>query len=97
ISARHAELVIGTESTVLTDLGSKNGTFVNGEKTTHRVLQEGDLLQFGACDSHLFLYRESRRRVRVLRDVELQRDVTRIGRDRGNDIQLSHPTVSGRH
>ena len=97
IGARHAELINGKDSATLRDLGSANGTMVNGEKIRERVLQEGDLLQFGSCESHVFLYRESRNRVNVLRDVELTIPVVTIGRASLNRIHLEHPTVSSRH
>jgi ABC-type multidrug transport system ATPase subunit/pSer/pThr/pTyr-binding forkhead associated (FHA) protein len=97
ISSLHAEITLTRLSAVLRDLCSKNGTFVNGERIEERVLQEGDLIQLGACDSHLFLYRESDRRPIVLRDIELDRPLVTIGRAAGNDIRLEHPTVSNRH
>jgi ABC-type multidrug transport system ATPase subunit/pSer/pThr/pTyr-binding forkhead associated (FHA) protein len=97
IAPRHAELLNAPDGATLRDLGSAHGTLVNGEKIRERVLQEGDLLQFGTCDTHLFLYRESRTRVNVLSDVELNAPVVTIGRARSNRIHLEHPTVSGRH
>ena len=47
VSRFHA--VIGTEgeSIVLTDTGSRNGTFVNGVRQTRCVLANGDMLQVG--------------------------------------------------
>jgi S1-C subfamily serine protease len=49
VSARHAELRILDGSHVLRDLGSTNGTFVNGERLTgERELAEGDEIRFGA-------------------------------------------------
>ena len=47
-STRHAAIVKTGESFVLRDLGSTNGTYVNGEKlTADRPLTDGDLLRFG--------------------------------------------------
>ena len=49
VSARHATLLYQDGTYVLHDEGSRNGTFVNGEKVTEdRILQHGDLVQFGA-------------------------------------------------
>lgn len=49
VSARHATLTFRDGSYVLREDGSRNGTFVNGEKITEeRVLKHGDLIQFGA-------------------------------------------------
>ena len=97
IAPRHAELLITKAGATLRDLGTSFGTTVNGEKISERLLQEGDLLQFGSCETHVFLYRESRIRVNVLRDVELNAPVVTIGRDSANQIKLEHPTVSARH
>jgi ABC transport system ATP-binding/permease protein len=97
ISSKHSEITLTKAGAVLWDLQSKNGTFVNGEPIKERVLREGDLIQLGACDSHLFLYRESGHRPLVLRDIELNRPLVTIGRATGNDIRIEHPTVSARH
>jgi ABC transport system ATP-binding/permease protein len=97
ISSKHSEIVLSQSGAILRDLQSKNGTFVNGERIKERVLREGDLIQLGACDSHLFLYRESGRRPLVLSDIELNREVVTIGRAAGNNIRIEHPTVSSRH
>ena len=49
ISRRHAALRIEGETAVVEDLGSRNGTFVNGTRVEDpRRLREGDSLQMGA-------------------------------------------------
>ena len=47
VSSRHAEMLVSGDAVTLRDLGSLNGTFVNGERIDTRVLAEGDTLQFG--------------------------------------------------
>ena len=48
VSRRHAALRIEGETAVVEDLGSRNGTFVNGERVEDRQrLREGDSLQLG--------------------------------------------------
>jgi pSer/pThr/pTyr-binding forkhead associated (FHA) protein len=47
-SRRHAEIVCGGGRFVLHDLGSTNGTFVNGERVSERALEPGDRLRIGA-------------------------------------------------
>jgi hypothetical protein len=48
VSRRHARLEVGQLGVTLADLGSSNGTFVNGEPVTvPRVLIDGDELRFG--------------------------------------------------
>ena len=47
VSGRHAEVFVGEESLVVRDLGSTNGTFVNGERVHGDCpVGHGDLLQF---------------------------------------------------
>ncbi|HWC74166.1 MAG TPA: FHA domain-containing protein [Gemmatimonadales bacterium] len=49
VSSRHAAIVRKTEGFVLQDLGSRNGTFVNGQRiTVDTVLHSGDVIGFGA-------------------------------------------------
>jgi ABC-type multidrug transport system ATPase subunit len=97
ISAHHAELLNTPSHAILRDLGSTAGSYVNGEKVTERILGEGDMLRFGSFSSHVFLFRESRPRVALLRDVELNAPVVSIGRSSDNSIRLEHPTVSSHH
>jgi S1-C subfamily serine protease len=48
VSSRHAAIVRKTEGFVLQDLGSRNGTFVNGQRVTgDTVLRDGDVIGFG--------------------------------------------------
>ncbi len=47
-SRRHAEIVPVTGGFVLRDLGSTNGTFVNGERISERQLQPGDRIRIGS-------------------------------------------------
>ena len=48
VSSRHASIVRRLEGFVLQDLGSRNGTFVNGERISGDVpLKDGDVIGFG--------------------------------------------------
>lgn len=47
VSRAHAQLIRRGESYVLRDLGSSNGSFVNGQPARERELVSGDQLQFG--------------------------------------------------
>ena len=50
VSKQHAELFQDGERLVLRDLGSTNGTYVNGEKLHDAIdLNEGDLVQFATA------------------------------------------------
>lgn len=48
VSRRHAEISVTDEGIVLRDLGSTNGTFVNGQRIREVSLQEGDRVLVGA-------------------------------------------------
>lgn len=48
VSTRHAEIRLVEGQYILHDVGSRNGTFVNGERlTAPRVLRSGDVIAFG--------------------------------------------------
>jgi hypothetical protein len=47
VSRRHAEIRADVEGFVLHDLGSLNGTSVNGEPVTERLLADGDVIGVG--------------------------------------------------
>jgi adenylate cyclase len=51
LSRAHARIDVGPEAVVLSDLGSTNGTFVDGERIERRVLDRTHTLKFGdvAC------------------------------------------------
>jgi two-component system NtrC family sensor kinase len=48
VSRRHAELIPGPDNWILRDLGSANGTYINGTRVTHRyALKLGDQIRVG--------------------------------------------------
>jgi pSer/pThr/pTyr-binding forkhead associated (FHA) protein len=47
VSGHHAQIVTVFDSSYVEDLGSTNGTFVNGKKTRTHTLHNGDLLTIG--------------------------------------------------
>src|SRR5215211_3251872 len=56
ISRRHAELIVDEEQVTLRDLGSSNGTFVNGHKVAAATLEVDDLIAFGKVAFRLATY-----------------------------------------
>jgi S1-C subfamily serine protease len=49
VSARHAELRLAGSAATIRDVGSTNGTFLNGERTRgERALADGDVIRLGA-------------------------------------------------
>lgn len=47
VSRRHAELLLDGRQHVIKDLGSSNGTYVNGRRVAQHALQSGDQVQLG--------------------------------------------------
>ena len=56
VSRDHAQIMQEGQSFFLEDLGSKHGTFVNGERIQRQKLERGDRLEFGARDSAYILF-----------------------------------------
>lgn len=52
VSSLHAEIVKAGDGYILRDLGSTNGTFVNGERTTQHWLREGDIVHIAQEEMH---------------------------------------------
>jgi pSer/pThr/pTyr-binding forkhead associated (FHA) protein len=71
VSRRHAELSLASDGVRLRDLGSTNGTAVNGAEVTEIVLAPGDRIQLGSVE---FEYRiETRTGLIELRDRAVAR------------------------
>jgi predicted component of type VI protein secretion system len=51
VSSRHAQISLSGKEYVLKDLGSTNGTQVNGEAVTEKTLQNGDKVVFGNVEA----------------------------------------------
>lgn len=49
VSRRHAQITFSPVGYLLRDLDSENGTWVNGERVTERLLVDGDQVQFGTA------------------------------------------------
>lgn len=56
ISRQQAQLLSENGGWVLEDLGSRHGTFVNGEKVLRHELQAKDHIDFGMADSYKLIY-----------------------------------------
>ena len=53
-SSRHARIDLGLDGVSVEDLGSTNGTFVNGDRvTSKRLLKPGDVLRVGQTELQL--------------------------------------------
>ncbi|MCP2041022.1 pSer/pThr/pTyr-binding forkhead associated (FHA) protein/S1-C subfamily serine protease/uncharacterized protein YneF (UPF0154 family) [Neisseria sp. HSC-16F19] len=111
VSARHVRLLFDGSRIQVEDLGSTNGTFVNGQKVTHATLQHGDELQL-TQDAAVARYRwEAPQPGTVLAaawklvaldnslpDIVLSAGQTvSVGRNSSNQVVIERPQVSGVH
>ena len=53
VSSHHAELHLRGNDIFVKDLGSTNGTFINGEKITEGVVKPGQILRIGMIEMRL--------------------------------------------
>ena len=53
VSSRHCEILLQGSEVLVKDLNSTNGTFINGEKITERVLKPGQTLRLGNVELKL--------------------------------------------
>jgi hypothetical protein len=50
VSSHHAEILLQGPELLIRDIGSTNGTFINGDKITEAVLKPGQTLRFGQVE-----------------------------------------------
>src|SRR6185312_16639107 len=53
VSSHHAEIILRGSEVVIKDLGSTNGSFINGEKISESVLKPGQTLKLGQIELQL--------------------------------------------
>lgn len=87
VSRRHARIQLVGGSVNIDDLGSTNGTFVNGERVTHAELQEGDRVLIG---SNILKVVATDGQAPLSEAVEQQAHMNRAGaRATGSDARMS--------
>lgn len=60
VSRRHAQITrLPTGQVILVDLGSRNGTYCNGDRIHERILQDGDKIQVGGTTILKFSYQDA--------------------------------------
>jgi len=60
VSRRHCAIVVGPESVFVEDLGSRNGTFVNGERIAERTqVTDGDAVRVGSLELRVSCTRQA--------------------------------------
>ncbi|MGE5336135.1 MAG: ATP-binding cassette domain-containing protein [Nitrososphaerota archaeon] len=99
-SWRHLRLVPEDGEVVLVDLGSKNGTYVNGRRVAPEPLRINTeaLVQFGGTRVRLRRLLETSVEDRSrFRRIPIRGRLVRIGRAPDNDVCLAEPNVSWHH
>jgi pSer/pThr/pTyr-binding forkhead associated (FHA) protein/subtilisin family serine protease len=100
VSRRHARIECSRGVCTLEDLGSANGTRVNGERVDYAVLKPGDRIRLGDVD---LVYRtaETQRAGAWLELGSTRYPVSprgaTLGRSSDNDVHLSDSLVSRKH
>src|SRR5690349_2901947 len=60
VSAHHCEILANDPEVIVRDLGSRNGTFVDGVRFTgQRQVKSGQIIRFGRVEARLELEQES--------------------------------------
>src|SRR5881275_2371627 len=53
VSSFHCEIVLSDDAVVVRDLGSTNGTYIDGQRIDEGVLKPGQVLRLGSADLRL--------------------------------------------
>src|SRR5213078_932453 len=53
VSSHHCEVLLKGDDVLVKDLNSTNGTYINGEKITEKVLKPGQILRLGQIEIRL--------------------------------------------
>lgn len=67
VSRAHACIMVEGVFVSITDLGSKNGTFVNGTRVLSQILANGDTIRIGDCDMKFVAGNQEYTRIDALR------------------------------
>lgn len=97
VSRQHCALVPEENGVAIVDLGTTNGTFVNGARVQRQRLNEGDRIGLGKAEPHHFIFTHSLPSS-TRKYLLPSQNVYRIGRTLDSDLPLMQdPTVSERH
>jgi TPR repeat protein/pSer/pThr/pTyr-binding forkhead associated (FHA) protein len=70
VSSHHAEIFIREDLVYLRDIGSTNGTKVNGQSVTEIELENGDVVCFGTADATFTVASQSSAEVRLPNEIQ---------------------------
>src|ERR1700684_844962 len=81
VSRDHAQIILEEAGFFLVDLGSKHGTFVNGERIQRQKLERNDRLEFGARDSTYAIFNPAHGSSNTAREVLSQISVLQLSQE----------------
>lgn len=84
VSRRHARILPDQNRLLIQDLGSTNGTFVNGQKVSEAYLREGDTILIGTSILKLVAYQD-----RGQSDAEIKRELQAVAARRPAQAQAA--------
>jgi hypothetical protein len=92
VSRKHAKITTQEGKIVIQDLGSTNGTFVNGEKIRRARLKEGDRVLIGTSILKLISASEAKQQITGTRE-EINASLDAIGRRQANRADLTKGVI----
>ena len=108
VSSNHAKFIIKDNTVTLEDSGSTNGTFVNGEKITSRIVTKDDQIAFSR--NYSFDWNKLEPYIKMSSDelpeapserlktqIAREKQVINIGRTSDNDLIINNIKVSRKH
>ena len=95
VSSHHCEIVARGREVLVRDLGSTNGTFVNGEKATECVLKPGEVLRLGQVAMRLEAGASTAPKIPLDRTVQIPSGVNLSDLDHAGQPGLFRPRGTG--
>ncbi|MGB5893284.1 MAG: FHA domain-containing protein, partial [Ignavibacteriaceae bacterium] len=108
VSSSHAKFIINDNTVTLEDIGSTNGTYVNDEKITSKIVTKESRITFSKnyvfdwnklepfiklSSGEVSVQTEERLKTKIVQE----KNVITIGRTRDNDLVINNIKVSRKH
>jgi pSer/pThr/pTyr-binding forkhead associated (FHA) protein len=94
VSRRHAKITTSKGKVLIEDIGSTNGTFVNGEKVTKARLKEGDRILIGTNILKLIPVTDAQRASAGATREEFNAELDAIGRRQASAADVTSGTLT---
>lgn len=94
VSRRHCELQLGAGTLTVKDLGSSNGTYVNGRRVAELVLSAGDVIEIGPV--RFLAQIDGRPAVVTPHDLEVTRSPGDAAGKQGGKPSAAAPAATGK-